>query len=331
MAKTQIVQKYVNAVNIYLGTVDSDLDNLLTPGYSNKYWGPLERSRDAYHNRLDDILTHQKFKILDKNLPNVLYQADLKFLLFQASPRMFNYIITHDYEFRPAITQEYRSFTIPLDDVKVRHRNTGSLLNNTIMAIKYGIPISYDTMYDVISILSGIEHGHFDWMVQITAHPKINVATFRYLMDYYLDIAPNSDLFRPNIGTYISSALCDFLEIILPHYTLPFNDAVVRDKLYFAILNGRSVPNIITTILLLEQYGVTVLDDSESGQKLLKEMKATRGFKPYLENDQQALKAYYPAGYKRTIYTAELIRKTPGNYMHLLPNELAKEIYSHLY
>ena len=161
MAKTQIVQKYVNAVNTYLGTVNNDLDNLLTPGYSNKNWGSLERSRDAYHNRLDDILNHQKFKILDKNLPNVLYQADLKFLLFQASPRMFNYIITHDYEFRPAITQEYRSFTIPLDDVKVRHRNTGSLLNNTIMAIKYGIPISYDTMYDVISILTDTEQMGF--------------------------------------------------------------------------------------------------------------------------------------------------------------------------
>lgn len=332
MAKTKVTREYIDAVTAYMNTLSQDIANINNPNYKNPNIRLFKNKAYDYFRRLCEILRGKKLSILDRNLPNIMYQTDLRCYLLIAPPEVFKYIIAHYNNFQPiivnpntgieALVDGYESYW-PLLMYRLVPRN---ILANTILAIKCEIPISPTLIYEVIyttTLYGGYKTPRPDYDSINMA--IMDVATFKYLINSYLTVIPDLNVFEPSLYLYIAHCQYKFLEIILPKYTKPLNIEDHRLKIIQAINAQIPTKHIITLLLVLEKYGMRILDGPKDD--LYQLLLSTPDFEPYLNNDHNVLIQYYPPSIKSLIYEIELIRNTPGNVIHLLPNEIAYIIY----
>lgn len=270
---------------------------------------------------------------IDLIIPDTVDQYDLKLFLFNANPKIFNYILSHT---------DVISNSLFYDDSEYQAKNVHWLKHNIIAAFKYGIAVKYSTIHNVL--ISMIESLVKDiYRTNIVLHPEIlDADLFSFLLDQLIDSGPTTiiiDYMYSLIWTLASSMQITLLDALLfkIRERIPrFN----RDELNLKTLrksisdsanfNQNLAPYIIETLLILDYYGIHLADDSKSGNKFRNAMLNSEVkdlFQEYLEG---AYGMYYPPSIKKIVVPIELIRKTPGNVMHLLPIEVAEHVYAYL-
>ena len=142
----------------------------------------------------------------------------------------------------------------------------------------------------------------------------------------------------------LSALICnlqiEMLDIVLPrlskeHIDIYINNGQMQyDQSWLNKLTSKNalIDRIIELISILRYYGIDIIGDYGDGdmvRELMLDGDQGKGkYRAYIDGEYPP---YIPPNVKqKVLITTELIRKTPGNYMHLLPNELAREVYSHL-
>ena len=273
---------------------------------------------DSRYHYIDDIDT---LKII---LPRTIWQADLVVMLSQCKPKSFTYILTHVQDFRSS-NKGLKFFDHETPFYSVRD----VLLPNLISALKYGIEI-YDVNLEqiIISIVDSTSSG-------------INPEIFNYLVKALQQAKGSDPDYNSLISKLISLYDIELLDILLSRLTkeqieyyindkdeMAFNDSILISE---RILETNNTDIIIELLSLLNYYGINMIDAVELRQ-LIDRIDGDQGKGKYRAFIAGEYPPYIPPSVKqKVLITTELIRQTPGNYMHLLPNELAMEIYSHLY
>ena len=108
---------------------------------------------------------------------------------------------------------------------------------------------------------------------------------------------------------------------------MAFNDSILISE---RILETNNTDIIIELLSLLNYYGINMIDAVELRQ-LIDRIDGDQGKGKYRAYIAGEYPPYIPPSVKqKVLITTELIRQTPGNYMHLLPNELAYQVYAYL-
>ena len=74
MAKNKVTREYIDAVTAYMNTLSEDIANINNPNYKNPNIRLFKNKAYNYFRRLCEILRGKKLSILDRNLPNIMYQ-----------------------------------------------------------------------------------------------------------------------------------------------------------------------------------------------------------------------------------------------------------------
>ena len=277
---------------------------------------------------------------VDYNLASTVWQKDLYILLHVCNPKIFSYILTRNINFKPAtgtdlLDADFNGYGMPIQ----------WLYANTITAIKYGLQILklQDITLEIIKGLSDFGYTSLD--------PEF----FKFLLDtveaktYKPQAIFNQRFIFSLIDALIQGGNVASLEILLERLTKTqietYNKrkknihAIVRELSFMGPYNEKIADVLINLLLIFDYYGIVIFDGSKNANKLQSKM-----LKPPNDNDENLrikedyqayidgkYPPYIPPSVKQKVLITELVRQTPGNYMHLLPNELAREIYSHLF